>query len=75
NPDEVIDYADSRILELAKERETLTKCPESLKSVIPKLVDRLSAIVDSSSGLTWLSTVFIYLDKMTSGLQRANMGI
>ncbi|TKW80473.1 replicative DNA helicase, partial [Salmonella enterica subsp. enterica serovar Dublin] len=49
NPDEVIDYAESRILDVAKERETLTKGPESIKSVIPKLVDRMSAIVDSSS--------------------------
>ncbi|AEE87368.1 Replicative DNA helicase [Francisella cf. novicida Fx1] len=75
NPDEVIDYAESRILDVAKERETLTKGPESIKSVIPKLVDRMSAIVDSGSGLTGLSTGFIDLDKMTSGLQRANMGI
>ncbi|EDX27424.1 replicative DNA helicase [Francisella tularensis subsp. novicida FTE] len=75
NPDEVIDYAESRILDVAKERETLTKGPESIRSVIPKLVDRMSAIVDSGSGLTGLSTGFIDLDKMTSGLQRANMGI
>ncbi|AEE26356.1 replicative DNA helicase [Francisella hispaniensis] len=75
NPDEVIDYAESRILDVAKERETLTKGPESIKSVIPKLVDRMSAIVDSGSGLTGISTGFIDLDKMTSGLQRANMGI
>ncbi|WP_071629050.1 MULTISPECIES: replicative DNA helicase [Francisella] len=75
NPDEVIDYAESRILDVAKEREILTKGPESIKTVIPKLVDRMSAIVDSSSGLTGISTGFIDLDKMTSGLQRANMGI
>ena len=75
NPDEVIDYAESRILDVAKERETLTKSPESIKSIIPKLVDRMSAIVDSGSGLTGISTGFIDLDKMTSGLQRANMGI
>ncbi|OEZ33831.1 replicative DNA helicase [Francisella endosymbiont of Amblyomma maculatum] len=75
NPDEVIDYAESRILDVAKEQETLTKGPESIKSVIPKLVDRMSAIVDSGSGLTGISTGFIDLDKMTSGLQRANMGI
>ncbi|MEY8717178.1 replicative DNA helicase [Francisella philomiragia] len=75
NPDEVIDYAESRILDVAKERETLVKGPESIKSVIPKLVDRMSAIVDSGSGLTGISTGFIDLDKMTSGLQRANMGI
>ncbi|MDE5037662.1 DnaB-like helicase C-terminal domain-containing protein, partial [Francisella tularensis] len=69
------DYAESRILDVAKERETLTKGPESIKSVIPKLVDRMSAIGDSSSGLTGLSTGFIDLDTMTSGLQRANMCI
>ncbi|MDE4963852.1 replicative DNA helicase, partial [Francisella tularensis subsp. holarctica] len=65
--DEVIDYAESRILDGANERDTLTKGPESIKSVIPKLVDRMCAIVDSSSGLTGLSTAFIDLDKMTSG--------
>ncbi|WP_432773752.1 replicative DNA helicase [Francisella salimarina] len=75
NPDDVIDYAESRILDVAKERETLVKGPESIKSVIPKLVDRMSAIVDAGSGLTGVSTGFIDLDKMTSGLQRANMGI
>ncbi|ALB01614.1 DNA helicase [Francisella persica ATCC VR-331] len=75
NPDEVIDYAESRILDVAKERETLTKGPESIKSVIPKLVDRMSAIVDSGIGLIGISTGFIDLDKMTSGLQRANMCI
>ena len=75
NPDEVIDYAESRILDVAKEQKTLTKGPESIKSVIPKLVDRMSAIVDSGSGLTGISTGFIDLDKMTSGLQRANMNI
>lgn len=75
NPDEIIDYAESRILDVAKEQETLTKGPESIKSVIPKLVDRMSAIVDSGSGLTGISTGFIDLDKMTSGLQKANMGI
>ena len=75
NPDEVIDYAESRILDVAKEQETLTKGPESIKSVIPKLVDRMSAIVDSGSGLTGISTGFIDLDKMTSGLQRSNMCI
>lgn len=35
----------------------------------------MSAIIDSGSGLTGISTGFIDLDKMTSGLQRANMGI
>ncbi|TDT74472.1 replicative DNA helicase [Allofrancisella inopinata] len=75
NPDEVIDYAESRILDVAKERDILTKGPESIKDVIPKLVDRMSAIVDSGTGLTGASTGFIDLDKMTSGLQRANLGI
>ncbi|AIT08635.1 DNA helicase [Candidatus Francisella endociliophora] len=75
NPDDVIDYAESRILDITKERETMTKGPESIKTVIPKLVDRMSAIVDAGTGLTGTSTGFIDLDKMTSGLQRANMGI
>lgn len=75
NPDEVIDYAESRILDVSKERETVAKGPESIKDVIPKLVDRMSAIVDSGTGLTGVSTGFIDLDNMTSGLQRANMCI
>ncbi|GAB4223477.1 MAG: replicative DNA helicase [Francisella sp.] len=75
NPDEVIDYAESRILDVSKEREKLIKGPESIKSVIPKVVERMSAIVDSGNGITGISTGFIDLDKMTSGLQRANLCI
>ena len=73
-PDDVIDYAESRILDIAKERETL-KGPESIKDVIPKLVDRMSSIVDSESGITGFSTGFTDLDKMTSGLQKSNLAI
>ena len=43
--------------------------------MIPKLVDKMSAIVDSGGNITGLSTGFKDLDAMTSGLQRANMGI
>ncbi len=75
NPDEVIDYAESRILDIAKERDISTKGPEAIKTVIPKLVDRMTAIVESGTGLIGSSTGFVDLDKMTSGLQRSNLAI
>ncbi len=75
NPDEVIDFAESRILDVSRERETLSKGPESIKTVIPKLIERMDAISNSGSGLTGASTGFIDLDKMTSGLQAANLCI
>ncbi|APC97165.1 replicative DNA helicase [Francisella frigiditurris] len=73
NPDEVIDYAESRILDVSKERDITSKGPTSVKEVIPRLVDRMSAIVDSGTGLTGVSTGFIDLDEKTSGLQKANL--
>jgi replicative DNA helicase len=75
NPDSVIDYAESRILDVSKERDVSSKGPVSIKNVIPKLIDRMSAIADSGTGLTGVSTGFIDLDSMTSGLQPANLCI
>lgn len=75
NPDEVIDYAESRILDIARDRETVAKGPESIKTVIPKLIDRMDAVVDSGSGLVGSSTGFIDLDGMTSGLRNSTLNI
>jgi replicative DNA helicase len=75
NPDEVIDYAESRILDIARERETVAKGPESINTVIPKLIERMDAVIDSGSGLVGSSTGFIDLDSITSGLRNSSLNI
>ena len=74
-PDEVIDYAERKILDISKERDISEKSLMSIKEVIPKVIDRMDSIMDSGSDVTGTPTGFIDLDKMTSGLHPSNLCI
>ncbi len=47
----------------------------SLKSILPKTIDRLDFLSHSTSEITGVSTGFVEMDKMTAGLQRGELVI
>ena len=74
-PDELLDLAETKVFKIAEERETTDGSPEHVGMILPKALDRLEEIQKSKGGITGLATGFTDFDKMTSGLQPADLVI
>ena len=72
--DELLDNAESQVFKVAEEG-TSDGGPESVQTVLKKTVDKIETLSRSDSDITGLATGFKDLDKMTSGLQPADLFI
>ncbi len=69
---EILDDAESAIFEIA-EQQKKGDGPQNIKSVLKKAVDRIDELYKNKNALTGLTSGFEELDKMTGGLQPADM--
>lgn len=72
---EVLDFAETKVFEIAEKRTGAGEGPVDVKSALKKTVDRLDELVKQDSDVTGVSTGFNDLDKKTSGLQRSDLVI
>ena len=69
---EILDKAESAIFEIA-EQQKKGSGPQDIKSFLKKTVDRIDELYKNKSAITGVTTGFDELDKMTGGLQPADM--
>lgn len=69
---EILDKAESSIFEIAEQHKK-GNGPQIIKTVLKKAVDRIDELYKNKSALTGITTGFEELDKMTGGLQPADM--
>ena len=72
---EIVDRAEQRVFEIAERGQRTGSGFVSLKQILPKTIDRLDFLSHSTSEITGVSTGFVEMDKMTSGLQRGELVI
>jgi replicative DNA helicase len=70
---EIVDRAEQRVFEIAEKGQRRGAGFVSLKSILPKTIDRLDFLSHSTSEITGVSTGFVEMDKMTAGLQRGEL--
>src|SRR5699024_10830491 len=71
---EILDAAEAAIFEIAEQQQK-GDGPRDIKSILEATVDRLDELYRNKGSITGLSTGFQELDKMTSGLQPADLVI
>ncbi|MEY1661025.1 replicative DNA helicase [Isoalcanivorax beigongshangi] len=69
---EILDSAESAIFEIAEQQQK-GNGPRDIRSLLKSTVDRIDELYRTKTAVTGLSTGFEELDKMTSGLQPADM--
>ena len=74
-PDELLDIAEAKVFKIAEQREAKDSGPSSVAQILPQALDRLEEIQNSKGGITGTSTGFADLDRMTTGLQPADLVI
>ena len=72
---ELLDAAESRVFEIAEKGAKGKGGFEGIKSLLTKAVDKIETLFAQDKPITGLSTGFSDLDKMTSGLQPADLVI
>ncbi len=72
---ELLDAAESRVFEIAEQGAKGKGGFEGIKSLLTKAVDKIETLFAQDQPITGLSTGFADLDKMTSGLQPADLVI
>lgn len=71
---QILDEAERKVFAIA-EHGSKDAGPTSVKEVIPVVVNKLDELMQSEGGITGLSTHYVDLDRLTSGLQAADMVI
>ena len=71
---EILDHAESSIFEIA-EQQKKGSGPQGIRDVLARTVEKIEELYKNKSAVTGVSTGFDELDKMTSGLQAADMVI
>ncbi|WP_394173572.1 replicative DNA helicase [Thalassotalea litorea] len=71
---ELLDFAESRVFQIAEQRANKSEGPENIHSVLEKTVDKIEKLYGQPhDGVTGVSTGFQDLDKMTAGLQPSDL--
>jgi replicative DNA helicase len=70
---DILDFAESKVFEIAEKRTGENEGPKNIESVLGKTIDRLDALVKNGKEVTGVSSGFIDLDKKTSGLQPSDL--
>ena len=71
---ELLDFAETKVFQIAEARANKSEGPESINSVLEKTVDRIEKLYQQPhDGVTGVSTGYADLDKMTAGLQKSDL--
>jgi replicative DNA helicase len=70
---EIVDDAERAVFEIAERGSRGKAGFQSVKSVLPRVVDRIDELYHSDGAMTGISTGFKMLDQMTSGLQPGDL--
>ncbi|MEW6999672.1 replicative DNA helicase [Colwelliaceae bacterium BS250] len=71
---ELLDFAESKVFQIAEQRSSKSEGPENIHSVMEKTVDKIEKLYGQPhDGVTGVSTGFHDLDKMTAGLQASDL--
>lgn len=71
---DLLDFAETKVFQIAEARANKSEGPESINSVLEKTVDRIEKLYQlPNDGVTGVSTGFSDLDKMTAGLQKSDL--
>ena len=72
--EELLDEAEQKVFAIS-EHKSKNDAPCSIKSIIPGIVDKLDELKENHGGITGTATDYADLDRMTSGLQPADVVI
>ncbi len=72
--EELLDEAERRIMQISEEGPK-TGGPRGMKPLLEGALERIEELFNSGGGITGLTTGFVDLDKMTSGLQDSDLVI
>ncbi|WP_018984181.1 replicative DNA helicase [Salinimonas chungwhensis] len=70
---DILDYAESKVFEIAEKRTGESEGPQGVDAVLGKTIDRLEALIKTNKEVTGVTTGFTDLDKKTSGLQPSDL--
>ncbi|MDX1706073.1 replicative DNA helicase [Pseudidiomarina sp.] len=72
---ELLDLAESKVFKIAEKRTNENEGPQSIAPILQRTVDRIDQLSRSKNpnGITGISSGFYDLDRMTSGLQPADL--
>jgi len=70
---DLLDNAEAKVFEIAEQGAHAGAGFEPIKSLLTKAVDRIETLFESNEPITGLSTGFTDYDRMTSGLQPADL--
>ncbi|WP_448213713.1 replicative DNA helicase [Colwellia sp. MEBiC06753] len=74
NSAELLDFAETKVFQIAEARANKSEGPENIHTVLEKTVDRIEKLYQQPhDGVTGVSTGFADLDKMTAGLQPSDL--
>ncbi len=69
--DEILDYAERSVLEIGQKRQVRDFTP--IEEVLRRNVDKISELAANEGKITGLTTGFLDIDNMLSGLQKSDM--
>lgn len=73
--EDILDVAEQKILAIAETDTQRGDGPRAVRDIIPSVIDRIDAMMESSDGITGTPSGFADLDELTSGLHPANLVI
>lgn len=71
---DILDEAERKVFAISESRSK-EEGPESISKMMPMMVDKLDELMQNHGGITGISSGYTDLDRMTSGLQPADMVI
>lgn len=71
---DILDEAEQKVFAIAEHGQRETG-PVSIKDIVPSVIERLDALMQKEGGITGLATHYKDIDKLTSGLQNADLVI
>ncbi|NVK21223.1 MAG: replicative DNA helicase [Kangiellaceae bacterium] len=72
---ELLDMAERKVFAIAESREASGEGPTAVEDILKSTIARIEVIQKNKGGITGVATGFSDLDKMTSGLQPADLVI
>ena len=73
--DEILDFAEQAIFEIAEQEDKVRKNYSSIKELLTKAIDRIDELFRRDSPITGISTGFDDFDERTAGLQPSDLVI
>ncbi len=74
NSAELLDFAETKVFKIAEQRANTNEGPEPINNILAKTIEKIDELFRSPhDGVTGVSTGYIDLDKMTSGLQPSDL--